>query len=150
MPENTRTAEREARKFIRHPSAIPIRCMKEGHAQSSAGRMENISFGGMAFVVDHPFAPGDILSVQYPSIDRAQGLRGEVVWCRAVDDTGDRRYASGVKFLDEPTHFRARLVEQVCHIEAYRQVQRERCGRELTSVQAAEEWIARFASKFPR
>jgi hypothetical protein len=104
----------------------------------------------MAFVAEQPYAPGDIVSVQYPSIERAQGLRGEVVWCRPLGEReGARRYANGLRFLDEAMHFRARLVEQVCHIEAYRTMQHERFGRQITSGEAAREWIGRYAAKFP-
>jgi hypothetical protein len=41
------------------------------------------------------------------------------------------------------------MVEQVCHIEQYKRSAKDNEGRELTSEQAATEWIARHAADFP-
>ena len=45
--------------------------------------------------------------------------------------------------------FRARMVAQVCYIEDYRRSIARAEGRELSSEEAAGEWIAKYASKFP-
>jgi len=74
---------------------------------------------------------------------------GVVVWCRTLDRVEAARHAYGVEFSDTQAIRRARLMEQICHIEAYREIQRVRFGRQLTSNQAVEEWIARYASRFP-
>jgi len=101
----------------------------------------------MAFMSADHYEAGDIVQVNYPSVENEDSLKGEIVWSRPQ---GERGFINGMKFLDEHTHFRARQVEQICHIEAYRKLQRERHDRELTHRQAAAEWIERFADKFPR
>lgn len=143
------TDVRERRRFMRHASSVPLHCHKEGHTAISAGETSDVSFGGVSFILDRPYSPGDVVSVQYPSLARGRTLKGEIVWCRPLDEPDTRRYANGLRFLDEETHFRARLVEQICHIEAYRKVQRE-LGRELSSREAAAEWIGRYGDKFPQ
>jgi hypothetical protein len=41
------------------------------------------------------------------------------------------------------------MVEQICHIERYRNDVAQREGRQLTAEEAALEWISRYASSFP-
>jgi len=146
-PEAKRGTER--RGFIRHALAVPVRCLKEGHAHAPEGEARDIGHGGMAFVSEQRFSPGDLVTVQYPSIDRAESLRGEIVWCRPLESP-PALFASGLRFLDEAMHFRARLVEQICHIEAYRETQKRTHDRDLSPREAAAEWIARYAARFPR
>ena len=45
--------------------------------------------------------------------------------------------------------FRARMVEQVCHIEQYRHEILKNEGRKLSSEAAALEWIQKYAPLFP-
>ena len=68
-----------------------------------------------------------------------------MVWTSPERD----RFCIGVNFLDASDAFRARMVEQVCSIERYRQEVEEREGRVLTAPEAAAEWIARYAGRFP-
>jgi len=64
-----------------------------------------------------------------------------VAWCQ--NEGG--QYTVGVQFLESEEAFRVRLVEQICHIENYRREVAQGEGRELTSEEAALEWISRFA-----
>ena len=41
------------------------------------------------------------------------------------------------------------MVEQLCHIEHYRNEVNRKEGRDISSEEAATEWIAQFADKFP-
>jgi hypothetical protein len=58
-------------------------------------------------------------------------------------------YELGVTFLDAEDAFRARMVEQLCHIEDYRRSVMRTQGRELSLDEAATEWIEKFAEDFP-
>ena len=72
--------------------------------------------------------------------------QARVAWCK------DRRgyYEVGVEFLAEDDMFRARMVEQVCHIEHYRKAVKAKEGRRLSREEAALEWIAKHAADFPK
>lgn len=139
----------EVRQFIRHAANVPLACNREGHRNDSPQELTNVSFGGLAFVSNEPHAPGDVLELSFPSMRNHPSLRGEVVWSRADDNTGARRYMEGIRFLDERDHFRARLVEQICYIEAYAAQQKSH-GRKLTHEEAAEEWTKKYAAIFPQ
>ena len=139
----------DQRRFIRHPSSVPVRFHKNGHVDDSWYELRNISFGGLSFGSDKRHDPGDILTIEFPSLKNKQRLSGKIVWSDTADDDEQLAYAEGLKFLDEAMFLRARVVEELCHIEAYRRSQIRLHDRELTSGQAAEEWIAAVAHKFP-
>ena len=71
---------------------------------------------------------------------------GRVVWCKA----NDKGYQLGVAFLDQDDAFRTRMVEQICHIENYRNNASAVEGRQLSVEEAAAEWIDRYAAHFPQ
>jgi hypothetical protein len=41
------------------------------------------------------------------------------------------------------------MVEQVCHIESYKQQILKSEGRKLSPEEAAVEWVSKFAANFP-
>ena len=41
------------------------------------------------------------------------------------------------------------MIEQICHIENYRQLIKKEQGIELSSEQAAKQWIQKYAHTFP-
>lgn len=135
----------ERRQFIRHPSGIPIRCSAKGLLDDSSDQLRDISHGGMAFTSTQHYDAGTVIQVQYPSLKHPETLEGEIVWSYRLDEEG---YVNGMKFLDEQTHFRARLVEQICYIEAYHKRELQK-GRELSLGQAAREWVEQYADTFP-
>lgn len=71
---------------------------------------------------------------------------GEVMWCEADSNGG---YEIGVSFLSAEDAYRARMMEQVCHIEQYRREVLQSEGRHLNDRDAAMEWIDRYAPEFP-
>lgn len=137
---------RSTRAYIRHPSGIPIRIVSaSGQAQAGGRALNNVSFGGLCCDFSMYVEPGTVISVKIPLVKPPFEAHGKVVWCHA--HTGG--YDLGVEFMDAGDAFRARMVEQICHIEEYRQEARVREGRELSAEQAALEWIRRYAADFP-
>ena len=55
-----------------------------------------------------------------------------------------------LEFISKDTLFVARMVEQVCHIEQYKQDIAAKEGRILSGEEAAREWIERYAASFPQ
>ena len=69
-----------------------------------------------------------------------------VCWCEPQDGA----YQVGIEFLKDQDRYTMRMVEQVCHIEAYRHRLLEQEGRQLTAAEAAREWIQLYAKDFPQ
>lgn len=134
------------RQFIRHPISIPIEAIPEGNKSShSIYDTHSVGIGGLAFHANYELNPGTMVQVKILHELLEFTTEARVVWCRRLDDDVDM----GVEFLDSEDAFRARMIEQICHIEEYRKRVRQEKGQELSAQQAAEEWIAKFADKFP-
>ncbi len=136
------------RKFIRHPSCIPIDiAIDESEVEQQAStrvKMINVSSGGLAFSVLQPVAVGARLTISMPDVWPGYSASGKVVWCEAAEES----YEAGVQFDQPDEQFKARMVAQFCQIEEYRLDLLEREGRELTSDEAAREWIVKYAEEF--
>jgi len=134
------------RQFIRHPAAIPIEVGSADHLADAEPHVVNVSHGGLAFESDVELTPGLVVEVRIPSMFPMFTTLGRVVWCKA----NDKGYQLGVAFLDQDDAFRTRMVEQICHIENYRNNASAVEGRQLSVEEAAAEWIDRFAAHFPQ
>ena len=105
----------------------------------------NVSFGGLAFLSRACPAVGEVLRLRIPTVRPVFEANARVAWCRPEAE----KYLVGVEFLDSTAAFQSRMVQQVCSIENYRKEVLEREGRTLTPQEAASEWIARYAGRFP-
>jgi hypothetical protein len=122
------------RQFIRHPLDVPIEIRTDSRLPAGAFHTQDISLGGLAVHSDVPVEP-------------AFEARARVAWCRP--HRGGAGHEVGVSFLDPEDVFRARMVAQICYIEDYRRSIARAEGRDLSSEEAAGEWIAKYAHKFP-
>lgn len=133
------------RQYLRHRCDLPVRCRRSSEPRACNTRLKDLGLGGVCFRSPRPFATGTSLEVSFPVLQAEQCLRGHVAWSRRDGDG----YEVGLRFDDEAEAFKARMVEQLAAIEAYRQEARSREGRELSSEEAAREWVARYAAAFP-
>jgi c-di-GMP-binding flagellar brake protein YcgR len=133
------------REFLRHTANVPLEIERVGASTPLMEEGVNVSHGGLAFLSTTCPAIGEILMLRIPTVEPMFEARARVTWCRP--ESG--RYLVGVQFLDAADAFRSRMVQQVCSIENYRKEVREREGRALTTQEAATEWIARYAGRFP-
>jgi hypothetical protein len=133
------------REFIRHTVHVPIEVRAvEGEAVREEQSV-NVSYGGLAFNTTTCPPDGEVIEIRIPTVDPPFEARGQVAWCRPEGEG----FLVGVAFLDASDAFRARMVQQVCTIENYRQEVEAQEGRTLTTAEAAAEWIKRFAGRFP-
>ena len=132
------------REFIRHPADVPIVVTPLSDSGASVAELEDISEGGLRCNVPGYIKPGLLVSVEIPGLESPYQGQGTVVWCQSGSDG----YEVGIRFTEDGEGFRLRMVEQVCQIEHYRQYIAEKEGRELTSEEAASEWIRKHAANF--
>jgi len=133
------------RRFIRHPTGMPIDYSIAGHTSPQRDPLRNVAQGGLCFQSDAGLDPGTRIHVTIPVRQPPFEADATVVWSRMQHN----HFEIGVKFDQRASRFALRMVEQICHIEQYRQEVRNRENRELTREQAAEEWIAKYANRFP-
>lgn len=134
------------REYIRHPSSIPLEVKIVDQATTQQDVLSNVSMGGLCFCSREPVDPGAHIAIRIPALGDGIEVTGRVVWCHH----SGQWYDVGVAFTDSQEAFRTRMVEQICHIERYKEEVQRREQRELSSAEAAAEWISKFAGSFPR
>lgn len=146
VPESSAaTRENPRREFIRHTIDVPLEVESVAGAEFREKHSRNVSSGGLAFVSADCPRVGDLLKLRIPTVRPPFEAAARVAWCRPEDDG----YLVGVQFVDSAAAFRSRMVQQVCSIENYRREVQEREGRELSTQEAAAEWIEKYAGRFP-
>lgn len=133
------------RTYIRHPTSIPIQVCAGGD-DGARVKVRNLSTGGLCFMTDQPVQVGTVIEFEIPVTKPDYHGRGVIVWRR---EQSPDRYEVGIRFTSDNEYFRARMVEQVCQIEDYRQRLALK-GRQLSSEQAALEWIERYSANFDK
>ena len=133
------------RHFIRHPSRMPIRFDLQGDAPRRREYLRNVGEGGLCFFTELALDPGLGIHLVIPVLGQQFEVDGAVAWRRPAQ----QGYEIGVRFLTAQDQFCVRMVEQLCYIEDYRRQVLQEEGRQLSSEQAAEEWISHFADRFP-
>ena len=137
------------RKFIRHPADVPIQVtlawVEDDAEDTDDQTITNVSLGGLAFVSGKPLAVEDRVRVCIPILEKDNYLVGKVVWCEESREA----FEIGIEFERSRDVFRLRMIEQICHIEHYRNEVARLEGRELSSQEAAKEWISKYAGDFP-
>lgn len=139
------------RKYIRHPSSIPVELsMADSTAGSSDGadnaagihNLSNIGEGGFACAVQRPLPIGARVELRIPLIWPDYRACGVVAWCRRGPPC-----EIGIAFSGHDL-FKTKMIEQLCQIEDYRRQLETGEGRTLSSEAAAREWIALYAQDF--
>ena len=105
----------------------------------------NVSLGGLAFVSPRPLDVLERVRISIPILDQETVLVGNVVWC----EKAEAGYEIGIEFERSRDVYRLRMIEQICHIEHYRNEIARVEGRKLSPQEAAREWISKYAGDFP-
>ena len=136
------------RQYIRHPSEMPIQ-YRLNAAKARNGKhlqkLHDISSGGLSFHADEKIEPGNSVHIEIEVRPPPFSADGIVVWCHKENDG----YQIGLRFDDSDVEYSLRMIEQLCYIEQYRNEILQKEGRQLSSEQAAAEWISQFAADFP-
>ncbi|MBN8455244.1 PilZ domain-containing protein [Accumulibacter sp.] len=139
------STQAHGRSFIRHPADIPVDIDIDAAHRRAERRLKDVSEGGLACRSRRPLPVGSPVLLSIPLVQPPFRAAGVVVWCRRQGAV----YEVGIRFDDADDLFAARMVEQVCQIERYRQQVLRDEGRVLDAEAAAREWIERYAAGFP-
>lgn len=134
------------RTYIRHPADIPVQIELKSQPANQQRQIRNVSYGGLAFVSDCFIEPAAEVRLCIDVVDPRFEAEGIVSYCRKKADL----YLVGVEFIQRDDLYIVRMVEQICHIQHYKQQVALQEGRNLSAQEAAREWISKYASCFPR
>lgn len=132
--------------FIHHPPGFPIewRTLRQKHKPEDDGTTANGNIG-LCFETDHYIKPDTVLEVTIPVRGETQKFTGRVILVRNKGEI----FEIGIWLTSKSDASRIRMVEQICHIEAYLTHKRHHDGPFVSQERVAQEWISRFASRFP-
>ncbi len=134
-----------ARAFLRHPTDVPIQIHAQPIQGPVAQRLMDVSLGGLACRSECEMDVGTHVDVCIELVSPPFQAEGRVAWCRHRNGHCEL----GIQFLQNEDAFAARMVEQICHIEHYRNEVMRLEGRVLDASDAAQEWINKYAADFP-
>ena len=132
--------------FIRHPSGFPLEIKRrrfwERHAIAEG---ENPKIGVIFESTDY-IKPGEIIDITILLQNKLESFTGKVILVKNIGD----EYEIGLWLLCQEDASRARIVEQLCHIELYMREKKYREGPyNLNPDRVADEWITKYASEVP-
>lgn len=130
--------------FIHHPSAFPLNCKRLWFDRDINYSAENKQTIGLCFRSEKYLKPGIKVEISIPLRGEVQNFRGKVVLVRNMDD----HFEIGMWLTSADVH-RARVVEQICHIETYLRTKRHQDGPFVNDERVAEEWVDKYAAAFP-
>jgi hypothetical protein len=133
------------RVYLRHPSEFPVELRAADQREAKVERLHDLSVGGLCCRSGTSLTPGEHVRIRIRVGLPGFEADGRVAWCRPHDDG----FRVGVEFVSQEEAMRARMVEQVCHMERYHQ-QLVAEGRNVSREEAALEWVAKYAAQFPR
>jgi hypothetical protein len=132
-------------RYFRHPASVLIEVTTRGQPEQATHNTLNLSVGGLAFRCDREFEHGSFVEICIPNLSPPFRVEARIAWSRAHGG----HFETGAEFLHQDDAYTARMVEQVCHIENYKQEILRTEGRSLSQEEAAKEWIHKYASRFP-
>ena len=136
--------QKDKRRFIRHPSDIPIEIFPQGQTENYEGPLNDVSIAGLSFNTNVYLSKDTEITIRMPMFQPPFEITATVMWCRE----SDHQFDIGVAFMDVDEAVEFRIVEQVCYIEHYKRKAFKIEGRKLTTEEAAREWIAKYSSRF--
>jgi hypothetical protein len=132
--------------YIRHPDEIPVSVQVSQNPPNSCAQVLDSDFLGISFLSDQDYAKETLLDLMIPVNGSFFETTGIVAWSQP---TQTKAYRIGLYFDNAEIAYAVRMIEQICHIEAYRQRVEAEQGRPISQESAAAEWIQTFAHNFP-
>ena len=142
---NSLCMSKNRRMSLRHPGGLAIRCHLPSKKQAYVGELKNLGLGGFGLYCREPLLPGLAVEVSIATLNGGIAFPATVLWCRRRAPL----FEAGARFAPSVDPFRARMLQQICYIEAYRHRIYKTTGRTPSADGAALEWIRKFASRFP-
>jgi hypothetical protein len=124
---------------------MPIGFQLDDAQYTANGALVDVGAGGLCLFTDQNIPAGEHLHINITETKTLFETDGEVKWTKQEGG----RYQVGVSFSNLDHRFALRMVEQMCQIEAYREAVAKWEHRYISSDQAAEEWIAKYAKTIP-
>ena len=129
------------KSLIYHPNLVPLNIRKvRERVEMRSSCMGELAVHSQVYI---PVGSQVLLSLYMG--ESTPSLYGRVIWLFGSDE----EYLMGLTFDGADEAYKMRMVEQLCHIQAYRDAIARGEGRQLSDEEAAREWIGRYSAGFP-
>lgn len=143
---NTRPIQDAQTGFIWHPQGFPIETRRLWFTRAAASADNQSARVGIMFDSHLYYRPGTLIELTIPISNRIEKFTGLVVLIRRHE----QHFEIGLWLNQGDDASRARIVEQICHIETYLKEKKYRDGPgNLDPERVASEWIAKYAAGVP-
>lgn len=126
---------------------VPIKLKPARGEKFIASKTRNISLGGLSFRWPNRLPKGSNVTIEIPIGQKIFDLNARIIYAKENKESSD--FHVGAVFTDFPSSFKARLAEEILRILEFQNKLRRELGCDLTEEEAAERWIADYASQFP-
>ena len=130
------------REHVRHLAGIPIEIVHNGGRDRYV--LQNVSLGGIACYGDVSLPERTKVQVHMYLLKPAYSAHGHIIWCKQ----GEQGYELGIELSGEKDRARLHMIEQISHIEHYRNEVKLSEQRDIDGEQAAREWVATHVSDY--
>ena len=130
------------REYIRHHAGVPVYITHDN--SEYCFHLLNVSLGGLACKGKDTFAVDAQVSLRIPYLQPEYKAIGRIAWCKKANDL----YEIGIEHTGEKDKARLIMVEQISHIEHYRNEVMLSEGRDLSGEEAAKEWNSIHGSTY--
>ena len=127
--------------FIHHPPSFPLSYRRIRPKQQS-GPTDRLNIG-LCFRASEHITLGNSIEITIPIQRTQQKFHGRVVLVKNMINY----FLIGL-WLSQNA-YKARAVEQICHIETYLKSKRYEDGPFVDNKRIIEEWISKYAAMFP-
>ena len=136
------------RKYIRHPLNYPVKTRiirPETEEKHIVSETDNVGAGGVLFSSKYKIPVKSEVEIEMQVEKRRFLLDGSVVRC---NQTNDGQYTIAVAFNNSSELLKARMMEQVVRIKAFKDRLERRYNVSLDFAVIAKEWIKRYSRSF--
>ncbi len=132
--------------FIYHPAGFPLEIKRKWLNFRHDKADSNCSEIGIIFESEKYIKPGTHVEITIPLRNESEKFRGKVVLIRRNGEY----FEIGLWLKHNEDANRARMAEQICHIETYMQGKKYQDGPyNINPDRVAEEWISKYAGSVP-
>ena len=138
------------RKYIRHPLNYPVktRIIQSGKNKNEIiSETDNVGAGGVLFSSKNHIPVRSEVEIEMQVEKRRFLLDGNVVRCNRTDEG---QYTVAVAFSSSSELLKARMMEQVVRIKAFKDRLERRYNVALDFAVIAKEWIKRYSGSFAK
>ena len=140
--------ENDKRNFYRHPIKVPIQLAQMATENTTNGRSEDLSQGGLSFYWPNALPEGSHVQISIPIEKQLFKMNAHVKHCRKDATTG--LFKTGVCFEDSVSAFRAKLAEEILEIRHFCEKMSSLRGKKFSEEESAQLWVERNAEHFAK